>query len=974
MNDIKEIRDKLLDGLTEPQKQAVQEITHDLEIVACAGAGKTKTVTHRIIYMIANGVKPENIVAITFTRKAAAEMRGRIYDVGGRILGNTKGFADMYIGTIDAFCLKMLQEYEPEYAKFSVLDEVQTKIFLERFSGGREDLTGLRGSVIDRAVNLNRNGSKNPRKFDYYSSLMSMLNSTWHDHSYRDNWSPEVLDCLDRYNKCLYDNKYFDFSSMIRKMIEGLDPESDTNGGQISEFGQKVFDRVKYLIIDEYQDTNPSQEYLTGLFKRYGNANLCVVGDADQTIYQFRGSDESNILGFKEKYDAVQIRLDKDFRSTDAVIDVANHSIEGNYTDGNKHIPMVHGEIKGSSLAYEEGDIVWKDFAGYDSEADHMVREIKRLNDSGIPLSEIAVLFRRRREYNFGVVMADFQSVLASKLKENNIEYIVEGLNTLHTTDEFAAMEHLFFYITATYLPKYSNMIIGFQAQQIKDAWLKVSNDESCYEAAIKDLDKKMKKICSKEKVFGHEFNMQQIFQEFLAHFDFLERDDNRARTTMYNFGKCSRVIADFELLYFNESAQYKAGQFCEHLMLMVTDLYPEGEQDNAMIRGDAVRLMTVHQSKGMEFTAVFIPALCEGIFPSGSFSMPGRIYSAADALSSMAQSARQDVHSWVPNYNGYYGGVDAERKLFYVAVTRAKKYLFLSYAEKYGDKDECRSEFLNEVLESPYLKYYKCLGDNPDFRYSDKALPFMKQDPLPLTLNFSLLSNYYDCPYRFKLSNFYGFVQPYSEVQGYGTVLHEIMMHIHRTWIDHEEITEDNLKQIVETAVYLPFANPVQIENAKTGAMNCAKAYIKQNEKDKDRMVASEMDINIEMGEGVSVNGRIDLVRTVQVDGSEKLAIVDLKSAGKDAEQCLNAEQLKIYAIGYQEATGRDADYLMIYNLDHPDGSRNAKEEVQSNALISARDGIMEAAHNIRSDNLPRKKGEKCKGCYLKHLCGKKN
>ena len=142
MSDIKEVKDKLLDGLTEPQQQAVQEITHDLEIVACAGAGKTKTVTHRIIYMIANGVKPENIVAITFTRKAAAEMRGRIYDVGGKILGNTKGFADMYIGTIDAFCLKMLQEYDPEYAKFSVLDEVQTKIFLERYSSGKRRRRG----------------------------------------------------------------------------------------------------------------------------------------------------------------------------------------------------------------------------------------------------------------------------------------------------------------------------------------------------------------------------------------------------------------------------------------------------------------------------------------------------------------------------------------------------------------------------------------------------------------------------------------------------------------------------------------------------------------------------------------------------------------------------------------------------------------------------------------------------------------
>ena len=174
MGTVKEI----FDGLTDGQKKAVETINRNLEIIACAGAGKTKTITLRIINLIANGVDPENIVAITFTRKAAEEMRSRIYQAGEKYIGNTIGFAGMFIGTIDAFCLKMLQDNEPEFAKFSVLDEVQVKIFLGKYSRG-QDQTGLRGSVIDSARNL-FNADQRGRKLDLYISLMSVLNSCYH--------------------------------------------------------------------------------------------------------------------------------------------------------------------------------------------------------------------------------------------------------------------------------------------------------------------------------------------------------------------------------------------------------------------------------------------------------------------------------------------------------------------------------------------------------------------------------------------------------------------------------------------------------------------------------------------------------------------------------------------------------------------------------------------------------------------------
>ncbi len=212
------VKEKMLENLTVGQRESVETLDKDLEIIACAGAGKTKTVTLRIINLIDSGVSPENIVAITFTRKAATEMKSRIYKAGEEYLGNTIGFAGMFIGTIDSFCLRMLQEYEPKYAKYSVLDEVQTKIFIEKhFKRSEADPIGLFGSVIDEAYNLN-DPERYSQKINYHTALMSMLNNSWFDKKARSRWNNDTKTRLAKYNKCLLDNKYFDFSLLVREI------------------------------------------------------------------------------------------------------------------------------------------------------------------------------------------------------------------------------------------------------------------------------------------------------------------------------------------------------------------------------------------------------------------------------------------------------------------------------------------------------------------------------------------------------------------------------------------------------------------------------------------------------------------------------------------------------------------------------------------------------------------------------------
>lgn len=987
-----ETKEVLLENLTEDQRECVKCIDKNLEIVACAGAGKTKTITHRILNLIDHGVDPENIVAITFTRKAAAELKGRIYKLGQEKLGSTTGFSNMYIGTIDSFCLKMLQEYKDEYAKFSVLDEIQVKVFLERFA--KKEETGFSGSKIDKASNLNDKYGKTKRldkKISLYASLMSILNNCWHDKTYRNRWDDETRQNLKKYNECLRKNYYFDFSGLIREMIENLDPDSDTNNATMPDFAKEVFKRVKYLIIDEYQDTNPAQEYLTELFYKHGKANICVVGDADQTIYQFRGSDDSNILGFKDKFNAEKTELNWNFRSTPAVIDIAATSIANSHIGEADYKRMVRAEGIVTDLEYEEGDTVYGEFTDFDKEAEFIVERVKKLEQLGIPHKEMAVLLRKRARYNYSEVAVDFQVKLASKFKDAGIPYVIESMNNLYSTDEYKASLGIFRYLFEKIArsicinskksdktekapdPKFVNGYMNdpnlteeakkakeqVQIDKLKNLWLAVGDfiPEDCIDKAIKQLAS----IDWKTRKYGYDCNMQQIYLDFIAALNIAEIEDpgEEVERVLYNLGKFSKVIADFELLFFKDFPNIKLRRFIDHMDHVAEGLYSEGKEDNPYLRTDGVRIMTIHQSKGLEFTAVFVPALVQDVFPGKPFDKE------EDKISSVTDVIKQN---WIPNYAGYEGGVEAERKIFYVAVSRSKKFLFLTHAKQYGGIKEEESEFLKTVKKSAYLKKF-----DDSIQYGKTHLPEIEETVLPITLNFSILSNYFDCPYRFKISNMYGFVQPYSMHQGYGKMLHEIMMHIHDAWIKGETLTDKQIEKIAEDALYLPFAIKPQLENALKDAKSCAKVYVKQNKDDADKIIASEMDINIEMGSGVSVNGRIDLVRKVDLKtGKDKTAIVDLKSAGKDAEQCLNAEQLKIYAIGYEEATGMPADYLMIYNLDHPDGSANKGEEVDKLDLEKTKKSVIDAARCIRDSNLPKKKGKQCDKCYVKSLCNK--
>lgn len=898
-----------LNGLSDEQKKAINTIDEDLEIIACAGAGKTGVVTRRVVNILKEkkDVLPENIVAFTFTDKAAEELKARIYKYGEEVLGNTKGFATMYVGTIHGFCLKMLQEYVPQFQKFTVLDEVKTKLFIQRYYDecGMKDLKDLNGGDLHKF-----------KETGLFLSTMSVLNENAFDV---DKWDDNIRFVIEKYKNCFYSHNYFDYSLIMKEMLYQLENNK--------EFSSLILSKIKYLTVDEYQDTNPIQEKLVSIIKS-GGCNLCIVGDDDQTIYQFRGSDPENILTFKNRYnikDENYIILDTDYRSTEGVVAIARTSIA-------KNVNRLPKQMKtGAPFSFEDGDTVYSEFSDIKDECRFIGERIQKLHDNGISYSEMAVLLRKRK----------FGPYFAEVFEKMNIPFIVEGVNELFSTAECRAAKGIFEYLHG-----------DISMTDLLNLWKGIG-----YRLDTKEISEAITKLgtinVNSMKFYG-QFVIQNVFHDFLRHLSIVsDSKDKNAEIILYNLGKFSQVINDFETINYSSIPKNKLTNFINFLTFMAEDIYPEGYISNTYIRPDAVNIMTVHQSKGLEYTAVFVPQLNKNNFPS------------------RRQGGKGIWHvlkkEWIKNSSKIAGDdaedkIEDERKLFYVAVTRARKYLFLTRAP-YNRNEKEVSLFLIEAKSAPHL-----IAFDDEIKYTNKHLPSIDEEPAPINLNFSILQDYFDCAYRFKLSMFYGFVQPIAIAMGYGKSMHEIVMNIHRRYIAGEKLNESDVKAIVDNSFFLPYANPELAKEMKKGAEESALKYFDSNKDEFHNITMAEADIELDMGEGIKVNGRIDLVKRREISGDTKTYIVDFKTADRDVTECINAEQLKIYALGYEKLTGERADFLEIYNLDN---SEQERQRVTDSLMTNVVTDIKDAANNIRQNNLPRKcSKEKCQNCYLNYLC----
>lgn len=907
-------------ALTPSQLDAVNHRLGNLQLIACAGSGKTEVVAQRVASLLKPGpsvLLPRNIVAFTFTERAAAELKQRIVERCRRELGEVHGLAEIYVGTIHAFALELLKAEVPKYLRYEVLNEVQQALFIDRHSraSGLTTSTDLTGAPLRRYVDTDR----------YVSALSILRESDINEAALK---GCSILEGLDAYDRLLNERSYLDYSAILGAAVNVLLNDPGVR--------RRIAERVRHVIVDEYQDVNPVQERLIRLLHDLG-ASLCVVGDDDQTIYQWRGSDVTNILSFAERYPNVkQIRLEENFRSSQGIVETARDFIEQNA----ERLPKAMRPAE--AQRYESGDIVALSFDSVADEASYIAGTMKQLRgvaikdgdaERGISWSDMAILLRSVR-----ASAEPFTRALAAA----GISYVVAGMNNLFHTAEANAARALFYFMAAR---------SGMDEATLERAWLeaKLGIEIIDLRRAITNAAQARASLTEPEQKRWGLYSVQRVFLAFLEDAGVREErvPNGRGDIVFYNLGKFSQVISDFEAIHFHSQPAAKYDSFASFLEHRAEDAYPEGWQDNQYANPDAVRIMTVHQAKGMQWPVVFVPALLKNRFPA---KKPG---------------GRSVWHllprGGVKGQARFEGTLEDERRLFYVAMTRSQKFLHLTWAPVPGNQlFQKRSQFWDDVLASKYVKRRPS-----DYSRRKRLPPEPRAGVTSVVFSFSDLKYFFECAYQFKLRILYGFNAPIHEALGYGKSLHDALAEVHKRAIDRDPVSEDEAARLVETHLRAPYAYPALRQQLEASAERVIRDYLRDNRELFDKIEFSEKQIEISLGDGVSVVGRIDLVR--RIDTGET-TIVDLKSSDRAQPEDVTETQLHVYALGYQNLTGRQADYVEIYELDE---RKRKPRSVDDDFIADVKTKVRDAAQALRSNTLsPSPAPRKCATCDYRGMC----
>jgi DNA helicase-2/ATP-dependent DNA helicase PcrA len=922
-------------NFTNAQQQAIQENDQNLRIIACAGSGKTSTVAAKIAHLLNPennfDVTPNNIIAFTYTEKAAAELRNKVLKLikEDEKLKNIQAIADMYIGTIHGWCLKALQENEYQYQKFGVLDDMKLRLFVDKNYSkiGMQDITkiGNERVTMQRFVDTKR-----------FIQLMNVIRES----ELNGPIPTHIQTAKGKFEGLLKDNCYFDFTMIMTEAIDKLREKK--------ELFNKIKKDLKYLIVDEYQDINPIQGQLIKQLYEVSKSIITVVGDDDQNIYQWRGSNSSFIKDFLKDYaPAKEVVLDLNFRSSKGLTSLAETIISVN-----ERIPksMISAE---KQLFSKNNDLLYNEFETIREENENIAQMIQDLR--GLPFTSDVTNFseaERGLDYSdFAILLRTWSKTagIVGELERLEIPYITAGVNQLFTVNEVRAALGIFEYMNG-----------NIECDELVDRWMQIRSnmfEEGKLQNAVNHLDAKLpeKQVDKKGRPIWA-YSLQKIYWKFLELAEITEEsflNKDHAEVIMYNLGKFSQVINDFEEIYFNGSVpSFHLFSFLQFIRYSASDHYPEGWLNNPFKTPNAVQIMTIHQAKGLEFPAVFVPGLNKNYMPAKKVGGLTEWHFLDPAL--------------IKNQQRYIGSEEDERRLFYVAITRAQKFLFVSRApDENNQLYRKASIFVGELGKSDTI-----VTNLPSFRSVAKIQSNPKEEAVSITLNFSVLKDFFECQYRFKLVSMYGFSYPLDQRMGFGRSLHNTLMEIHKRSKLGEQLSKVDVEKIAENQSHFPYLGKSTIlEEMKVKVKDRVDEYYNKNKDSFKNIEFVEQEIQLNLDEGILVTGKIDLIRRKLYEGAYETTIIEFKSKQDVQNQKITYDQLNLYALGHKELTGETADYIQIYDLEY--NTQLPPKSLNKNYLEETNDKIKGAAAVIRNQSFQRvDKKEICKQCLQYHIC----
>lgn len=843
----KNISDAILNTsgpLSAEQREAVAADERYIRVIAGAGAGKTETLTRKIIHrLLCRNEEPRCVAAFTFTEKAAQSMKSRIYE-RVRQLGGEEACArlgEMYVGTIHAFCLRVLQDHFG-YTDFNVLDENQEMAFILR-EGWRLGL-GAQGSYAENCKDFLRSVSV------VYDEII--------DRAALAVKAPEFSQQLEQYESALGRHRLLTFGRLI------------VEAGRCLERAPEKLKHIRHLIVDEYQDINRAQEKLIKIIGE--NASVFIVGDPRQSIYQWRGSDERCFDDFVKIFEGAKtVFMRENRRSLGNIVKAANR-ISG---------AMMHTSYEDlTALREDEGLVALNESDTPEEEADWVASQIlHNVNQGKLEFGDCAILLRS---------VTTSAGPFIEALRARQIPFIIGGKVGLFRRKEAWALGCLFCWLWEE----------GFffndqwnRQDKITGDGLLAAGVAAWYEATgtAADVDRLRRwKSDASEGKFG---NFTEIFHEALNILGFTQMDpeDPLHAAVMANAGRFSSLLADYEssIRLGGEKPDRQAAfkGLCWYINTYACGAYEEKMPDD--IRGiNAVQIMTVHQAKGLEWPLVFIPALVSTRFPSSMTGREQRWYLPRDMF---------DVRR-------YEGSVEDEKRLFYVAFTRAKDTLCLSRFLMINHR--VGGSLLIRLVEG-HLTVLKD-GDSLDVAQSSCA---SGEEELQ-TFSVAEILTYLKCPYFYRLRELWTYKPGLAEPLGFGKSLH-CCLRLVSDLVKKGAGIEEAVELAVKEKFHVPYAGGPLKEVLRAKARELLARFVTQRQEEMGKTEDVELRVEFPLHKAV-IAGRADVI----LKDETRREVRDYKTSDEFTPFEQAALQVQLYVWGLAKL-GKPADRASLAYLE---------------------------------------------------------
>lgn len=962
--------------LNPEQKKAVEFGFGPLLVVAGAGTGKTGVITQRIKHLLdadnaevlvdkdsdikkdpeALEVSPKNILALTFTEKAATEMLERVDDV------MPLGYEEPWINTFHSFADKILKAEALEIGldpSYKILTSPQQWLLFRQnlFEFDLEYFRPLGNptkfiSAILKFISRLQDENISPQEFLKFASDFEG------DKEEKDRWL-ELAKTYQKYEEIKIKNSRLDFGDLITWTIKLFKDRPNIL--------KKYQNQFRHVLVDEFQDTNYAQYELLKILcpvESLKKRSFLVVGDDSQSIYKFRGAAVSNILQFMDDYkDAEMVTLVKNYRSTQQILDAAYKVVQNNNPDTLESKLGISKELK-SQNEKDKGSLEVFELASGEEEAEFVVRKIVDLlsRESELNFKDVAILARANshldtfllalRRFGMPYQLVGNRGLYDREEIRNILALVRAVINPLDSISLYRVL-HIDAFEISTELV--ANLLATSKYKKIP-LWESVKNAEDDEVQILKNKILNYQDQIAKKSPVEFVFGMLTDIN-YLG--GFLKEETVENELCVRNINSFLEKIKQFEIEFRSNSSTRELPTVVD--LVDYLDLMIEAGEDPAQAEIEdfnTVSLMTVHASKGLEFPVVFMVNLVSDRFPTRN---------RKDAIELPDVVVKEDLPQGDPH-------VQEERRLFYVGMTRAMKHLILTYAKNYGGKRDKRlSGYVEETQITPIKTDQKTqeekeiqeqeslFGLNSGFRDPITT----KTDSIKLKfLSYSQVNTYDTCPLMYKYRYIMNVPTGPNHALSFGNTIHATLNDYHKIKmhrpVDHEEILELYEKNW-DPLGYIDAAHrELRFESGKT----LIEDYWNKTKDEKIDHVGLEKSFNVYIA-GTRFFGKIDRIDPLPNGGVE---IIDYKTGStKDQKFVDKDKQVTFYAIAAKEALGLDPKKLTYYYVESNEKLSTTRNEEDIQNLKAE---VKEVVEDIKAQEFKAKPGMHCSWCDYKEIC----